>query len=162
MPTTYRYFNFDTPTERRLFADTFADALVAFLYEHLDEYGDTTDDIRRCLDYAMSDAEGKGGAVLLALAKDRADRDDIVTTDILGAVVCNNTGMRGYIPETILVYIAVRRDQRGQGLGKGLMTTVLEHLPGSVALHVEPNNPAKHLYEKLGFEAKYLEMRLYR
>jgi ribosomal-protein-alanine N-acetyltransferase len=31
---------------------------------------------------------------------------------------------------------------------------------GNIALHVEPNNPAKILYEKLGFTNKYLEMRL--
>ncbi len=30
---------------------------------------------------------------------------------------------------------------------------------GDIALHVEPNNPAKFLYEKLGFTNKYLEMR---
>jgi len=31
---------------------------------------------------------------------------------------------------------------------------------GSIALHCEPDNPAKKLYEKLGFSSKYLEMRL--
>jgi ribosomal protein S18 acetylase RimI-like enzyme len=31
---------------------------------------------------------------------------------------------------------------------------------GNIALHVEPDNPAKILYEKLGFTNKYLEMRL--
>jgi ribosomal protein S18 acetylase RimI-like enzyme len=31
---------------------------------------------------------------------------------------------------------------------------------GNIALHVEPDNPAKGLYEKLGFTNKYLEMRL--
>lgn len=160
--TTYRYFSFESSLERRLFEDTFAAVLVDFLSDHLDEYGDTPDDIRRCLDYATSDAEGKGGAVLLALSTDETHGDDVRTADIYGAVVCNATGMHGYIPENILVYIAVRRDQRGQGIGQEMMKRVLEHLSGSVALHVEPGNPARALYEKLGFMAKYLEMRLYR
>ncbi|MDZ7704434.1 MAG: GNAT family N-acetyltransferase [Trueperaceae bacterium] len=160
--TTYRYFSFDSSVERKLFDDTFVTALVDFLSDHLDDYGDTPEDIRRCLDYATSDAEGKGGAVLLALAADETRGDDVAPTDIYGAVVCNATGMHGYIPENILVYIAVRRDQRGQGIGQEMMKQVLEHLSGSVALHVEPDNPAKALYEKLGFTAKYLEMRLYR
>jgi ribosomal protein S18 acetylase RimI-like enzyme len=34
------------------------------------------------------------------------------------------------------------------------------NLRGNIALHVEPDNPAKILYEKLGFTNKYLEMRL--
>ncbi len=30
---------------------------------------------------------------------------------------------------------------------------------GDIALHVEPDNPARFLYEKYGFTNKYLEMR---
>ena len=70
--------------------------------------------------------------------------------------------MGGYIPENILVYIAVRGDLRGKGLGKKLMKAVLDEIEGDVALHVEANNPAKHLYESLGFTNPYLEMRLKR
>jgi hypothetical protein len=33
---------------------------------------------------------------------------------------------------------------------------------GDIALHVEPNNPAIFLYNKMGFENKYSEMRLQR
>jgi ribosomal protein S18 acetylase RimI-like enzyme len=39
------------------------------------------------------------------------------------------------------------------------MTEALRRADGNVALHVEPDNPAKFLYEKLGFTSKYLEMR---
>jgi ribosomal protein S18 acetylase RimI-like enzyme len=68
--------------------------------------------------------------------------------------------MAGYIPENILVYIAVHAKTRGKGYGKKLMNKAIELADGDIALHVEPNNPAKFLYEKLGFENKYLEMRL--
>ena len=60
------------------------------------------------------------------------------------------------------MYIAVDRAQRGKGLGKGLMKAAMEQAKGSIALHVEPDNPAKKLYESLGFTNKYLEMRLHR
>ena len=70
--------------------------------------------------------------------------------------------MEGYIPENILVYIAVNKDFRGKGLGKQLMEKAIGFATGSIALHVEPDNPAKKLYEKLGFTNKYLEMRLQR
>ncbi|MEZ5050412.1 MAG: GNAT family N-acetyltransferase [Saprospiraceae bacterium] len=80
--------------------------------------------------------------------------------EIVGATVVNKTGMDGYIPENILVYIAIHKDFRGKGIGKKLMSKAIEMSNGDIALHVEPNNPAKILYEKLGFKNKYLEMRL--
>lgn len=121
-----------------------------FLVEHLDEFGDNKADILKCLDYSLSTEAGQGGFILTAREKGQ----------IKGAVVINETGMKSYIPENILVYIAVHRDQRGKGLGKQLMQQAIETARGDIALHVEPNNPARRLYEKLGFTNKYLEMRL--
>ena len=121
--------------------------IATFLHEHLDEFGDKMDDILKCLGYVFAD--GRGGHIVLGTEDE----------NIIGAVVLNNTGMGGYIPENILVYIALHRDHRGKGLGKALMQEALNAVNGDVALHVEPDNPAKHLYEKLGFTNKYLEMR---
>lgn len=104
----------------------------------------------KCLDYALDQAVDKGGFAVLARENQ----------NIVGAVVMNKTGMSGYIPENILVYIAVNASQRGKGVGKKLMQTAVELANGDIALHVEPDNPAKKLYEKLGFTNKYLEMRL--
>jgi [ribosomal protein S18]-alanine N-acetyltransferase len=80
--------------------------------------------------------------------------------EILGALIMNQTGMHEYIPSNILVYVAVHSKTRGQGLGKQLVQEAIQSSEGGIALHVEPNNPAKFLYEKLGFTNKYLEMRL--
>ncbi|MBR9831268.1 GNAT family N-acetyltransferase [bacterium] len=124
--------------------------IAQFLNTHLDEFGDSVDDILKCLDYVFEKNLGKGGFVLLGLLEE----------EIIGAVVINETGMSKYIPENILVYIAVHRDFRGKGLGKQLMEQALKLTKGDVALHVEPDNPAKKLYERLGFTNKYLEMRL--
>ena len=73
--------------------------------------------------------------------------------------IINKTGMAGYIPENILVYIATHSDYRGKGIGGQLIERAFKETEGDIALHVEPENPAKHLYEKLGFTNKYLEMR---
>ncbi|PRY87662.1 GNAT family N-acetyltransferase [Mongoliibacter ruber] len=124
--------------------------IADFLFEHLDQYGDPHADIMKCLDYALDQAVDKGGFAVLAREDD----------SIVGAVVINKTGMSGYIPENILVYIAVNASQRGKGVGKKIMQTAIELANGDIALHVEPDNPAKILYEKLGFTNKYLEMRL--
>lgn len=141
----------DTIKEGDLATYELKDEIASFLFQHLDQYGDPKEDIMKCLEYALaSDKQRGGGFVVLA-------RED---QQIVGAVVLNKTGMSGYIPEYILVYIAVDISQRGKGVGKKLMKTAIETANGDIALHVEPDNPAKKLYESLGFTNKYLEMRL--
>jgi len=122
--------------------------IVTFLYEHLDQYGDVKEAIQKCIDYVFT--PNKGGLILLALENN----------EIIGATIINNTGMSGYIPENILVYIAVNKKQRGKGVGKQIMQKAIEKTEGDIALHVEKDNPAKFLYEKMGFTNPYLEMRL--
>jgi ribosomal protein S18 acetylase RimI-like enzyme len=124
--------------------------IVDFLHEHLDEYGDEKKHILSSIAYAYGDGEGQDGFILVAHEKDQ----------IVGAVIINHTNMGGFIPEHILVYIAVHGDYRGEGLGKELMERIIDATEGDIALHVEPDNPAKYLYEKYGFTNKYLEMRL--
>ena len=124
--------------------------ITAFLFTHLEQYGDPKSDIQKCMDYTLC-RNGKPGGLLLT-AEDRGT--------MVGAVVINFTGMEDYIPENILVYIATHNAYRGQGIGKRLMHMAIEHTQGNIALHVEPDNPARKLYEKLGFTNKYLEMRL--
>lgn len=124
--------------------------IAQFLFDHLENYGDPINHILNCLNYASSSTDSKGGFIVLAEEKG----------DIIGAVIMNNTGMKGYIPENILVYIAVHKDHRGKGIGKQLMLNAITSAKGAIALHVEPDNPARFLYEKLGFNSKYLEMRI--
>ena len=128
------------------------DEVIDFLFHQLDEYGDERKDIANCLAYALSEAEGKGGSVIVAREGDA----------VVGVLILNNTGMSGFIPENILVYIAVHSSQRGKGVGKRLVQLAADNTTGSIALHVEPQNPARHLYEKMGFTNKYLEYRLLR
>ncbi len=123
-----------------------------FLFEHLDQFGDEYNAIMRCINFALDDKEKFGGFILVSKENDK----------VAGAVIINKTGMAGYIPENILVYIAVHKDYRGKGLGKELMLKTFDKAEGSIKLHVEPENPARFLYEKLGFTSKYLEMRLNR
>lgn len=127
------------------------DEVADFLAEHLDQYGDKREDIMKCIKYALSTEPGFGGFVLSARDNENGE--------IVGAVIINETGMQGYIPENLLVYIAVHGGYRGKGLGKGLMKQAMDTAKGDIALHVEPDNPARYLYEKLGFTNKYLEMR---
>lgn len=124
--------------------------IVDFLFDNLEKYGDPKPGIAKAIDYAMEVFPSFGGQVF-------ALYDDDV---LKGASVVNRTGMGGYVPDNLLVYIATHKNHRGEGLGKNLMQEILEQTQGDIALHVEPNNPAKKLYEKFGFENPYLEMRL--
>lgn len=126
--------------------------IVDFLHEHLQEYGDEKADILKCINFAVKETTSFGGFALVSFEKDT----------ITGAVIVNKTGMGGYIPENILVYIATHKEHRGKGIGKKLMEETLTFAKGDIALHVEANNPAKKLYEKYGFTNPYLEMRLKR
>lgn len=126
--------------------------IIKFLFEHLEQYGDPESDISDAVGYSLGEGNKPGGLVITAKDEDSGS--------LLGAVVVNKTGMGGYIPENILVYIATDKNARGKGIGKTLMQEAIQSSAGDIALHCEPENPAKHLYEKLGFTSKYLEMRL--
>ncbi|MGB5988668.1 MAG: GNAT family N-acetyltransferase [Marinifilaceae bacterium] len=124
--------------------------IINFLFENLEEYGDPIDEIEKCFEYAMEECKSFGGCIFASYEDE----------EIVGAVIINNTGMVGYIPEHILVYIASHKQHRGKGIGKLLMESAINETHGDIALHVEPDNPARFLYEKLGFKTKYNEMRL--
>jgi GNAT superfamily N-acetyltransferase len=126
--------------------------LINFLYTHLDRFRDEKPDIKKAIHYTFSEDPGKGGFITLVLEKDT----------VCGAVVMNKTGMEGYITPYILVYVAVDASMRGQGIGGEIIKAAIGHAGGDVALHVEYDNPAKHLYERLGFRSKYAEMRYVR
>ncbi|MCT4600266.1 MAG: GNAT family N-acetyltransferase [Marinifilaceae bacterium] len=128
---------------------TYKSKIIDFLFTHLEEFGDPKADISKAIDYALKETQSFGGFVLCLEHNDT----------LVGAVVVNKTGMKDYIPENILVYIATHKEERGKGLGKKLLEEAISMSKGNVALHVEPNNRAKNLYEKVGFTNKYLEMR---
>ncbi|MGI6321560.1 MAG: GNAT family N-acetyltransferase [Bacteroidales bacterium] len=125
------------------------DEITNFLHKNLEEYGDSKVDIKRAIGYAQGENKSFGGSIIIAKSGN----------EIVGIVVLNKTGMAGYIPENILVYIATSSLHRGKGIGKLLMNKTIEISNGDIALHVEANNPALYLYEKIGFTNKYLEMR---
>jgi len=121
--------------------------LAEFLFHALKPYNDTLEDILS----GINDALGAGnGGFIVVLHENRVPK---------GALVMLNTGMQGYVPPHLLLFVAVDPDCRGQGLGRWLITNAASHCEGPIALHVEYDNPAKRLYERVGFKSKYAEMR---
>ena len=133
--------DFDEKLTRERFID--------FLFKHLDKFGDSKEAIGKSMDYAFSNEKGCGGFLLAAYFDDQ----------LIGELVMNNTGMSGYIPENVLVYVAVDSKFRGKGFGREIVDKAISLADGDVKLHVEYENPAKRLYERIGFTTKYAEMR---
>jgi ribosomal protein S18 acetylase RimI-like enzyme len=123
--------------------------LGTFLHESLKPYEDPLPIVLDGLDYALGDDPCRDGFVVLGHDKEK----------LLGAVVMLDTRMSGYVPENLLLFIAVEPDARGRGIGGALLRRVFEESEGEVKLHVEHDNPARRLYERNGFKSKYLEMR---
>jgi len=125
------------------------DRLAAFLHESLKPWNDTLQDIGRGLEYALSSGPERGGFVALGM----------VGHEVVGAVVVLRTGMGGYVPRHLLLFVAVAPAFRGQGIGERLLRRAVDACEGDVALHVEYDNPARRLYERVGFRSDYAEMR---
>lgn len=122
---------------------------VEFLHTHLEQFGDPPEEIHHCLDYALSSEKMAGGFALAAFHNQQ----------LVGGLIMNRTGMGGYIPEWVLVYVAVDSRYRGKGFGQAIIEESFARCEGDVKLHVEYDNPAKRLYERIGFTNKYAEMR---
>ncbi len=128
------------------------DVVARFFHETMKPYHDTLEDVQSALSYALEEGRGAGGFLMLT------HRDE----KLLGALLMLRTGMAGYVPENILLFVTVDPSTRGQGIGGHLITRSIAECDGDVKLHVEYDNPAKRLYQRLGFTAKYAEMRYQR
>lgn len=123
--------------------------LARFLHTSLKPFEDPVTDILNGIDYALSAEPGKGGFILVAE----------VDGQLAGALVMLRTGMKGYVPENLLLFVAVSPSLRRKGVGVRLVREAVQVSDGDVKLHVEHANPAKRLYYRLGFTNEYAEMR---
>ncbi|MBN2447568.1 MAG: GNAT family N-acetyltransferase [Phycisphaerae bacterium] len=123
--------------------------LADFLHKALQPYHDPLDVVQRGINDALSPGGPLANFILVADADERPT----------GAAVVLRTGMGGYVPENLLLFIAVDPDHRGRGLGQRMLERVIQECDGDVKLHVEYDNPAKRLYERVGFQNKYADMR---
>ncbi len=123
------------------------ETLSVFFHETMKPYHDTIEDVHRGLEYAFDSK--RGGFLVLATKNERP----------VGGLVMLDTHMGGYVPKNLLLFIAVDPAMRGQGLGRRLIEQAASLCNGPIKLHVEPDNPAVRLYQRAGFETRYLEMR---
>ena len=125
------------------------DRFAEFMYEALKPYEDPLDDVKQGIRDAFEIRDGERGFVLIASADRR----------LVGGLIMLRTGMKGYVPENLLLMVAVDPSVRGQGVGSRIIKHAFKAAQGDIKLHVEYDNPAKRLYERLGMVSKYAEMR---
>jgi len=92
------------------------ESFIDFTYSHLRRFGDSKELINKSIDYAFSKTVSRGGFLLASYM------DNI----LVGTQVVNKTGMSEYIPENIIVYLAVHINFFNQGIGKGLIKKAFE------------------------------------
>lgn len=125
------------------------DEIARFFHETMEPYNDLLEDVESALDYGLVPGSGQGGFLMLVHENKK----------LLGALLMLRTGMGGYVPENILLFVSVLPETRGRGIGGELIRRSIAECEGDVKLHVEYDNPAKRLYERLGFTSDYAEMR---
>lgn len=124
-------------------------AVISFLCEYTEHAGKAS--VREAVEYAIKHKPSFGGFVLTAYAG----------RQLIAAVVVNRTGMEGYNPNNLFVYVTFHKDYRNdEPMMLQVMKKAIDLTDGDIALHVEPRNPVLKLYKKMGFEAQYLELRL--
>jgi hypothetical protein len=128
------------------------EAIINFLLEHLETYSDSRDNVSRAIEYALSKFPHQGGFVILA-----RDADTII-----GVCVVNRTNFEGYFAENIIVYLAVGRDDRKQGVASELLDKAKVYSKGSVMVRLQQNSSVRTLFEKTGFDQETVEFVLKR
>ncbi|NLT68340.1 MAG: GNAT family N-acetyltransferase [Acidobacteria bacterium] len=123
--------------------------LAKFLHHALKPFEDSLEDIERGIMDCLTAKGRRGGFLLIARSRRKP----------VAALVMQRTGMQGYVPENLLLFVAVAPEQRNRGLGRLLVERAVQEARGDIKLHVEYDNPARRLYERLGFTSKYAEMR---
>lgn len=138
--TVYNSFTGMSPGEKG--------SLVAFICRHT--ANTNKKDVIEALDYALKEKPSFGGFIL-AMKKDHA---------FIASIVVNNTGMQGYKPNNIFVYVTIHEDYKNdEKVLKEIMCKALDMSNGDVALHIDPKSPIIKFYQKLGFTQRTLELR---
>ncbi|MEP3836810.1 MAG: GNAT family N-acetyltransferase [Algibacter sp.] len=124
--------------------------ITNFIYEYSGAFKDSKSAIQKAIKYAAKEIPGLGGYVFTMQKGD----------EILGVVVINRTGMNEYLSENILVYLAVKEDYRKCGIAKDLINHTINHCRGEISIHININDPVIKLFQKQGFKARNIELRL--
>lgn len=124
--------------------------LINFIRDNSENKEVSTQMVREAVDYAIKEIPSFGGFILTAQEEGK----------MVGAIVVNKTGLNGGNPKHRVVYLSIKKDYRQAGIGSELIKKAVHFAKGDISLRVGYESDAIELYKSLGFQPKYVEMRL--
>lgn len=124
--------------------------LINFIRENSENKEVSAQMVREAVDYAIKEIPSFGGFILTAQEEGK----------MVGAIVVNKTGLNGGNPKHRVVYLSIHDDYHQQGIGSELIKKAVHFAKGDISLRVSYESEAIELYKSLGFQPKYVEMRL--
>jgi len=123
-------------------------ALVNFLHKNSEEKDINI--IKDAIDYALKNKPSFGGIIFMCWEDRRP----------IGAVLLNNTGMGEYSPKHLLVYAYQDPEfHKEPQILVGLISKAIQDCKGEIAMHLKPGNPTLSVFQSLGFQEQYVELR---
>ena len=123
-------------------------ALVNFIHRSSEE--EDRGVIREAIDYALKNKPSFGGFIFVCWQERRP----------IACVLVNKTGMSGFLPSHLLVYASLDKEFHGQPeILDDLVRKTTRRCKGEVALHLKPDSPSLPLFQALGFQEHYVELR---
>ena len=123
-------------------------ALVKFLLCNSEETDASV--IEEAIDHALKIKPSFGGFIFTTWEAGR----------LMAAVLVNKTGMSGFNPGCLLTYACVDKSHRQKTkILRDLIQRTIKNAKGDIGLHLKRDSPALPIFESLGFEEQYLELR---
>lgn len=126
--------------------------IVRFLYNLIENDSHSKECIRRALDYSIKDFFSFGGFTIV----------NKINNLIIGVAIINQTGMKGYVAENILVYFGIQEQYRLNGIAKQMIEQIKNHAKGDIAIHLKNDIEMINLFKKFGFSSAITELRINR
>jgi hypothetical protein len=124
--------------------------IVNFVYKNQSGSDDAKENIYNAVEYALSPYKYQGGFILILEENNT----------LVGCLVINRTNMDGYMPKNRLVYMGSDPLFRKLGIEKKMISKAASLSSGDLACHVSIDNPIINLFEEIGFEKNFFELRL--
>lgn len=112
--------------------------------------GDCRQNITSAIDYALKHKPSFGGFILTMSAGEGP----------IAALIANKTGMEGYGPAYIFVYVTFHEKVKQMDLlAQKLLKKAISCTDGEIAMNISPDHPALKSFKKIGFSSDQVGLR---